>query len=131
MKFFLLTFLILLALAVAGILLIVFLVGRAVRYFLRFTSGPASGEEYERMANKYYRRRMNDRDRFSEDYFEGTAPEGGGQQRGDRAYGQRRRAARTVRTGDGVTIVDHRDPDEAGKKIFAKDEGEYVDFTEN
>ena len=37
---------------------------------------------------------------------------------------------RTTRTRDGVTIVDHRSPDEANKKIFAPDEGEYVDYTE-
>ena len=34
---------------------------------------------------------------------------------------------RTTRTKDGITIIDHRDPN---KKIFTQDEGEYVDFRE-
>ena len=38
---------------------------------------------------------------------------------------------RSTQTRDGVTIVDHRSPDEANKKIFAPDEGEYVDYTED
>lgn len=38
---------------------------------------------------------------------------------------------RSTKTRDGVTIVDHRSPDEANKKIFAPDEGEYVDYTED
>ena len=38
---------------------------------------------------------------------------------------------RTTRTSDGTTIIDRRDPSKANKKIFAPDEGEYVDFTES
>lgn len=37
----------------------------------------------------------------------------------------------TTYTRDGVTIYDQREPSQAQKKIFAQDEGEYVDFTEN
>ena len=37
---------------------------------------------------------------------------------------------RTMHTSDGVTIYDGRDPDVAQRKIFADNEGEYVDFTE-
>ena len=44
------------------------------------------------------------------------------------ASAQRRR---TTQTTDGVTIIDDRDPSEANKKIFAQDEGEYVDFIED
>ena len=44
------------------------------------------------------------------------------------ASAQRRR---TTQTTDGVTIIDDRDPKEANKKIFAQDEGEYVDFIED
>ena len=36
----------------------------------------------------------------------------------------------TTRTSDGVTIIDRRSPEETQKKIFAPDEGEYVEFTE-
>lgn len=38
--------------------------------------------------------------------------------------------ARHTRTAEGVTIIDGRDPERAGRKIFAADEGEYVDFEE-
>ena len=37
----------------------------------------------------------------------------------------------TTRTSDGVTIIDRRSPEEANKKIFAPDEGEYVEYTES
>lgn len=42
----------------------------------------------------------------------------------------RQRATRTTRTDSGDTITDTRTPEQAGQKIFAKDEGEYVDFVE-
>ena len=32
--------------------------------------------------------------------------------------------------GDDERVIDTRDPEEAGKKIFKKDEGEYVDYEE-
>lgn len=37
---------------------------------------------------------------------------------------------RQTHTADGITITDHRSPEEANKKIFAPDEGEYVEYTE-
>ena len=44
---------------------------------------------------------------------------------------QRRTSSyRTTHTSDGVTVEDRRNPDEAQQKIFAPDEGEYVDFKE-
>ncbi len=52
---------------------------------------------------------------------------GNGQTNGEPFRGQARRQT----TSGGVTIEDRRDPDRANKKIFAQDEGEYVDFTEN
>lgn len=36
----------------------------------------------------------------------------------------------TTRTSDGVTIIDRRSPEETQKKIFAPDEGEYVEYQE-
>ena len=36
----------------------------------------------------------------------------------------------TTRTADGVTIIDRRSQEETQKKIFAPDEGEYVEYTE-
>ena len=31
---------------------------------------------------------------------------------------------------DGNVVIDHRSPEDASKKIIPKDEGEYVDFSE-
>ena len=55
---------------------------------------------------------------------------GNGQTNGEAFGGQTRHTRRQTTTG-GVTIEDRRDPERAKKKIFAQDEGEYVDFTEN
>lgn len=43
---------------------------------------------------------------------------------------QRTTSYRTTQTSDGITIMDSRSSSEANKKIFAPDEGEYVDFDE-
>ena len=43
---------------------------------------------------------------------------------------QRQERGRTYRADNGETIVDYRNPQEAGRKIFTKDEGEYVDYEE-
>ena len=52
---------------------------------------------------------------------------------------QRQERGRTYRADNGETIVDYRNPQETGrkiftkeaqKKIFKKDEGEYVDYEE-
>ena len=49
------------------------------------------------------------------------------QQQQDSGYGQ----STTTHTQDGVTIIDRRAPVERNKKIFTKDEGEYVDYSES
>lgn len=38
---------------------------------------------------------------------------------------------RTAQTSDGISVEDRRTDEEASKKIFAPDEGEYVEFTED
>jgi len=43
---------------------------------------------------------------------------------------QRQERGRTYRADSGETIVDYRNPQETGRKIFTKDEGEYVDYEE-
>lgn len=55
---------------------------------------------------------------------------GGADSQRTTSSGQQQTAYRQTRTADGTTITDHRSPDEANKKIFAPDEGEYVDYTE-
>lgn len=39
-------------------------------------------------------------------------------------------SSRTHATASGTTIIDHRDPQAADRKIFADSDGEYVDFEE-
>lgn len=50
---------------------------------------------------------------------------GGTQDNATRQAGQR-----TTTTDSGDTIIDTRSQEQANKKIFSKDEGEYVDYTE-
>lgn len=44
--------------------------------------------------------------------------------------GQRQSSARTTQTDSGDTITDTRSEEQANRKIFAKDEGDYVDYVE-
>lgn len=44
---------------------------------------------------------------------------------------QQQQTRRTMHTADGVTIIDDRNPDVANKKIFEKNEDEYVDYVES
>lgn len=55
---------------------------------------------------------------------------GSDSQRATSSGQQQQSAYRYTRTSDGIIITDHRSPDEANKKIFAPDEGEYVEYTE-
>lgn len=38
---------------------------------------------------------------------------------------------RRSQTSSGMTIIDNRNPEQARRKIFSEDEGEYVDFEES
>ncbi len=52
----------------------------------------------------------------------------GGQTAGDGGTAESAQRRTTTATGD--VIIDRRDPQQAIRKIFDKDEGEYVDFSE-
>ena len=104
-------------------LVVIYYVRKSVRFFKRMTTGNLTDEEFQRMTDKYYSSKKKDEVHFDDDYFKGK-----GWQRKSGGCSQSTR--RTTRTDDGVTIVDNRDPNAANKKIFAQDEGEYVDFTE-
>lgn len=39
--------------------------------------------------------------------------------------------ARRTRTSSGEVIIDNRQPEKSGRKIFTEDDGEYVDFVES
>lgn len=45
-------------------------------------------------------------------------------------FGRQQWAQRRRTYDDDERVIDTRDPEEAGKKIFKKDEGEYVDYEE-
>ena len=130
MNFFLFIFLALLAFVTVGFLVVFYYIRKGIRFFRRFSTGDMSDEEFQRMANKYYRKSDDGSQSFSDDYFKGK---GRSQNDTDGKHGQnaqqRQYSSRT--TTGGVTIEDRRDPEKANKKIFAHDEGEYVDFTEN
>ena len=134
MNFFLFIFLALLALVTIGLLVVFYYLRKGIRFFRRFSTGDMSEDEFMRMSNKYYRKMQGDGEQFDSDYFKGSGWQKGqsGQsgQSGQQPGGQPRQ--RTTHTaGGGITIEDRRDPGKANKKIFAHDEGEYVDFTEN
>ena len=128
MNFFLLIFLLLLAAVTLVLLVAFYYVRKGIRFFRRFSTGDMSEEEFQRMANKYYRRTENGERQFDKDYFKGSGWRQG--QDGQQTVGRRQRPTSHAAAG-GVTIEDRRDPGRAKKKIFASDEGEYVDFTES
>ena len=121
--FFLVAFIVLLILVTALLLVFFYLLRKGIRYFRRFSSDEMSDEEFERLSKKNYRKKAGPS--FNNDYFKGSGWQRNQQQQ------QPNKAHRTTRTAEGVTIVDRRDPQKSDKKIFAQDEGEYVDFTEN
>ncbi|MGP1590552.1 MAG: DUF4834 family protein [Prevotella sp.] len=43
---------------------------------------------------------------------------------------QQQERRRTYRSDSGETVVDYRNPQETDRKIFRKEEGEYVDYEE-
>ena len=116
----------LLILVTIAMLVVLYYVRKGIRFFRRFSNGELTEEEFQRMANKYYYKEKgkNDGSQFDDDYFKGNPNGRRGQSR------QQNRTNRTTRTADGITITDNRQPGEANKKIFAQDEGEYVNFTE-
>lgn len=86
-------------------------------------------EAFQRMANKYYYREKRDEGpMFDEDYFKGD-PNRDQNTKGKKQQ-KKKHTWRSTKTADGITIYDDRDPIQANKKIFAQDEGEYVDFKE-
>ena len=85
------------------------------------TNGEMTMEEFERLSKKHYKSKDADGPQFDADYFK-TADT-------NRQQKQQQTSSRTFRTADGITITDQRNSHRE-KKIFAQDEGEYVEFTE-
>ena len=98
---------------------------KGYKFVKRMTRGEMTEEDFERLSNRFYKKKDNIN--FDSDYFKGSGTQ---QQARPNQGRQRQQASRTtIHTADGVTIVDERTP-QSNKKIFAQDEGEYVDFTE-
>ena len=115
---------IILVIAIAAALLVVFYyLRKGFKFVRRMANGEMTDEDFERLSKKFHKRGTNNVN-FDSDYFKGT----GKQQQQGNAKKQTQRA--TFHTKEGVTIVDERTP-QSNKKIFAQDEGEYVEFTEN
>ena len=87
-----------------------------------------SDDAFQRKADKYYyRKHRGEGPVFDEEYFKGDPNRTARSQQEN----QRSSTRRTTQTAFGVTVIDDRTPDEANKKIFEKDEGEYVDYVES
>jgi hypothetical protein len=120
-KWIIIIFIVLLVLVTVLLLAAFILLRKGFRFIKRLFSGEMTDEEFERLSKKNYRGANGPA--FDKDYFKGTRKQ---QQSRQQQTGHHR----TTQTDDGVTIIDRRDPDKANKKIFAQDEGEYVEFKE-
>jgi cell division protein FtsW (lipid II flippase) len=67
---------------------------------------------------QYVKRRVNKFHRQFEKYYDAQSAANGN-------------AYRTTQTSDGISVEDRRPKEEARQKIFAPDEGEYVEYTED
>jgi len=124
MEFFLIIFIIVILIVAAILLVALYYLRKGYRFIKRMTNGEMTEEEFERLSKKHYKRtEANDLD-FDDDYFKTT-----GKQQKQKKQSQQQTNSRTFRTADGITITDQRAPNR-DKKIFAQDEGEYVDFKE-
>ncbi len=91
-------------------------------------TGDYDEETVRRMSEKFYNG-DGEGPKFDKDYFKGTGSSR--QYRGNGQQAQRpKQEKRTMTTDDGVTIIDQRSRETTKRKIFTKDEGEYVDFVE-
>ena len=110
--------------AIAAVLLVVFYyLRKGFKFVKRMANGEMTDEDFERLSKKFHKRGSNNIN-FDSDYFKGASNQ---KQQQEKNWQQKERA--TFHTKEGVTIVDERTP-QSRKKIFAQDEGEYVEFTE-
>ena len=124
MEFFFIIFIIIILIVAAILLVALYYLRKGYRFIKRMTNGEMTDEEFERLSKKHYKRtEANDLD-FDDDYFKTTD-----KQQKQKKQSQQQTNSRTFRTADGITITDQRAPNR-DKKIFAQDEGEYVDFKE-
>lgn len=126
MEFFLIIFVIFILIIAAVLLVVLYYLRKGYRFIKRMTNGEMTEEEFERLSKKNYRRKDFDDLDFDADYFKTTDKN---QKQKKQKKNQQQTSSRTFRTADGITITDQRNSHRE-KKIFAQDEGEYVEFTE-
>ena len=129
MKFIFVIFALFFIIGTCGMVLLVLKARKRFRAIREAMEENMSDDAFQRMADKYYWRKHKEQGpMFDEEYFKGDPNRTSRHQQEKQKQQQTRR---TTRTADGVTIIDEHATDRANKKIFAQDEGEYVDFTEN
>ena len=127
MEFFLIIFVIFILVIAAVLLVVLYYLRKGYRFIKRMTNGEMTEEEFERLSKKNYRRKDYEGFDFDDDYFKTTDKN---QKQKKQKKNQQQASSRTFRTADGITITDQRNSHRE-KKIFAQDEGEYVDFKES
>ena len=127
MEFFLIIFVIFILIIAAVLLVVLYYLRKGYRFIKRMTNGEMTEEEFERLSKKNYRRKDYEGFDFDADYFKTTD---NNQKQKKQKKNQQQTSSRTFRTADGITITDQRNSHRE-KKIFAQDEGEYVDFKES
>lgn len=109
--------------------IIVWKVRKRMRAIREAMENSMQDDAFQRMADKnYYRKHRDQGPVFDEEYFKGDPNR---TTRNQQEKKQQQQTRRTTRTASGVTIIDDRTPDVANKKIFEKNEDEYVDYVEN
>ena len=126
MEFFLIIFVIFILIIAAVLLVVLYYLRKGYRFIKRMTNGEMTEEEFERLSKKNYRRKDYEGFDFDDDYFKTTDKK----QNQKKKQGPQQSSSRTFRTAEGITITDQRNS-HRDKKIFAQDEGEYVDFKES
>ena len=122
----------------AGLLVVFYYLRKGFKIVKKMASGEMTDEEFERLSKKFHKA-GGTTFKFDNDYFKGASTtqqqyqkqarqnaRNGQSSQGGQSLKQERS---TFKTKEGVTIVDERSSQNS-KKIFAQDEGEYVEFTE-
>ena len=119
----------------AGLLVVFYYLRKGFKIVKKMASGEMTDEEFERLSKKFHKA-GGTTFKFDNDYFKGastTQQQYQKQARQNARNGQGGQSLKqersTFKTKEGVTIVDERSSQNS-KKIFAQDEGEYVEFTE-
>jgi hypothetical protein len=135
MNFFLFVIAFLLIFLTVIVIIVLAFIRRGVKKIKQAVTGDYDDEEtFRRMADKHYRGKSGD-PQFDKDYFKsstGSTTTDGKQRTGQqKTWGQQQQQTRrTTTTREGVTIIDERSQSNQ-RKIFAEDEGEYVEFEES